>query len=59
MELKENRIQFRKTLYFRLIIGLLFLGSTFFAALFCIYSMSCRQFEEELTYHSNSLTEQI
>ena len=55
----ENRIHFRKTLYFRIIIGLLVLGITFFAALFCLYHVSCRQFEEELACHSDSLTEQI
>lgn len=59
MEQRENRIHFRKTLYFRMIIGLLFLGVTFFAALFCLYRMSWSQFEEELAYHSDCLTEQI
>ena len=55
----ENRIHFRKTLYFRIIIGLFILGITFFAALFCLYHVSCRQFEEGLAYHSDTLAEQI
>ena len=59
MEQRENRIHFRKTLYFRMIIGLFVLGITFFAALFCLYRVSCLQFEEELAYHSDTLTEQI
>lgn len=55
----ENRVHFRKTLYFRMIILILFLGVTFFAALLCIYRVSCRRFEEELSYHSNALMEQV
>lgn len=35
------------------------LGTVFFAGLCVIYVMSCRRFEEELKYHSDTLTEQI
>ncbi|MCB7320072.1 cache domain-containing sensor histidine kinase [Lacrimispora sp. 210928-DFI.3.58] len=59
MEQQDNRIHFRKTLHFKMIMVLLFLGIIFLGALLCIYEMSCRRFEEELTYHSDTLTEQI
>lgn len=54
-----NKMQFRKTLYCKMIVVTIFLGVTFFIALLWIYKTSCRRFEEELTYHSDTLTEQI
>lgn len=54
-----NRIRFRKTLYCKMIVVTLLMGVTFFLALLWIYKASCRRFEEELTYHSDTLTEQI
>ncbi|MGN0373410.1 MAG: sensor histidine kinase [Enterocloster sp.] len=57
--MQENKIHFRKTLYFKMIVVTLFLGAVFFGALYTIYKMSCHRFEEELTYHSDTLTEQI
>lgn len=52
-------VHFRKTFYFKMIIVITFLGFIFFGALLCIYQMSCRRFEEELSYYSNTLTGQI
>lgn len=54
-----NRIRFRKTLYCKMIVVTLLMGVTFFLALLWIYKASCLRFEEELTYHSDTLTEQI
>lgn len=59
MEQQGNRIHFRKTLYCKMIVVTLLLGVTFFLALLWIYKASCSRFEEELTYHSDTLTEQI
>ena len=42
-----------------MIVVTLLLGVTFFLALLWIYKASCSRFEEELTYHSDTLTEQI
>lgn len=59
MEQQGNRIHFRKTLYCKMIVVTLLLGVTFFLALLWIYKASCSRFEEELTYHSDTRTEQI
>ena len=59
MEQPGNRIHFRKTLYCKMIVVTLLLGITFFIALLWIYKASCSRFEEELTYHSDTLTGQI
>ena len=59
MEQPGNRIHFRKTLYCKMIVVTLMLGITFFIALLWIYKASCSRFEEELTYHSDTLTGQI
>lgn len=59
MEQQGNRIHFRKTLYCKMIVVTLLLGVTFFLALLWIYKASCSRFEEELIYHSDTLTEQI
>lgn len=56
MEQPGNRIHFRKTLYCKMIVVTLLLGITFFIALLWIYKASCSRFEEELTYHSDTLT---
>ena len=55
----EHEIHFRKTFYFKMLLVTVFLGVVFIGALFWIYKMSCRRFEEELSYHSDVLTEQI
>lgn len=55
----EHEIHFRKTFYFKMLLVTVFLGVVFVGALFWIYKMSCRRFEEELSYHSDVLTEQI
>ena len=59
MEQPVSGIHFRKTLYCKMIVVTLFLGVTFFLALVWIYKASCNRFEEELAYHSDTLTEQI
>ncbi|MDW2796292.1 histidine kinase [Clostridium boliviensis] len=59
MESAEKRIHFRKTLYFKMIAVTALLGLTFLAALICIYHVTCKWFKTELTYQSDTLTEQI
>ena len=59
MESAEERIRFRKTLYFKMIAVTALLGLTFLAALICIYHVTCKWFKTELTYQSDTLTEQI
>lgn len=59
MESAEKRIHFRKTLYFKMIAVTALLGVTFFLALICIYHVTCKWFKTELTYQSDTLTEQI
>lgn len=56
---QESRINFRKTLYFKMIMVTLFLGALFFGALFWFYQMSRMRFEEEFAVLSDALTEQI
>ena len=57
--MQENRVHFRKTLYFKMIMLTVLLGAVFFTGLYAVYKMSCQRFEEELTYHSDILTEQV
>lgn len=57
--MQENRVHFRKTLYFKMILLTILLGAVFFTGLYAVYKMSCQRFEEELTYHSDILTEQV
>nr|WP_314462617.1 histidine kinase [uncultured Clostridium sp.] len=59
MESAEKRIHFRKTLYFKMIAVTALLGVTFLLALICIYHVTCKWFKTELTYQSDTLTEQI
>lgn len=59
MEKQDNRIHFSKTLYGRMLLVILLLGIIFFGGLLWIYRLSRLRFEEELTYHSDALTEQI
>ncbi|WP_277406843.1 hypothetical protein [Lacrimispora xylanisolvens] len=59
MESAEERIRFRKTLYFKMIAVTALLGLTFLVALICIYHVTCKWFKTELTYQSDTLTEQI
>lgn len=59
MESAEKRIHFRKTLYFKMIAVTALLGVTFLLALVCIYHVTCTWFKTELTYQSDTLTEQI
>lgn len=57
--MRENRVHFRKTLYYKMIWLTVLLGAVFFIGLYAVYKMSCQHFEEELTYYSDVLTEQI
>ncbi|MDF2886724.1 MAG: sensor histidine kinase [Lacrimispora sp.] len=59
MESGEERIRFKKTLYFKMIAVTAVLGLTFLAALMCVYHVTCSWFNTELTYQSDILTEQI
>lgn len=59
MSEQDNRIHFRKTLYFKMILLILFLGVVFFGALLFVYGMTRGWFEDELAYHSDTLTEQV
>lgn len=59
MKQQDNRIHFRKTLYFKMILLILFLGVVFFGGLLSVYGMSRSWFEDELAYHSDTLTEQV
>ena len=55
----DKKIQFRKTLYFKMIAVTMLLGVTFLGALVCIYKVSSNWFKTELTNQSDTLTEQI
>ena len=44
MEQKDNRVHFRKTLYFKMVVVTVFLGFTFFLALGFIYRAEYRAF---------------
>lgn len=57
--MQDRNVHFRKTLYFKMILLTVLLGAVFFAGLYAVYKKSCERFEEELTYHSDVLTEQI
>lgn len=59
MEQQDNRVHFRKTLYFKMVIVTVFLGFTFFLALGFIYQQSAERFRKEMTAQSDALTEQI
>ena len=59
MEQKDNRVHFRKTLYFKMVVVTVFLGFTFFLALGFIYQLSTERFRKEMTAQSDALTEQI
>lgn len=59
MNKQDNKIHFRKTLYFKMSLLILFLGVVFFGALLSVYGMSRIWFEDELAYHSDTLTEQV
>lgn len=59
MENVEIKVQFRKTLYFKMIIVIFFIGITFFTATYCIYKISCNRFNEELNYYSDTLVQQV
>ncbi len=59
MNQQDNKIHFRKTLYFKMSLLILFLGVVFFGALLSVYGMSRIWFEDELAYHSDTLTEQV
>ena len=59
MNQQDNKIHFRKTLYFKMSLLILFLGVVFFGALLSVYGMSRVWFEDELAYHSDTLTEQV
>ena len=59
MEQQDNRVHFRKTLYFKMVIVTVVLGLTFFLALGFIYQFSTERFRREMTAQSDALTEQI
>lgn len=59
MNQQDNKIHFRKTLYFKMSLLILFLGVVFFGALLSVYGMSRSWFEDELAYYSDNLTEQV
>lgn len=59
MEQQDNRVHFRKTLYFKMVVVTVFLGFTFFLALGFIYQQSAERFRREMTAQSDALTEQI
>lgn len=59
MNQQDNKIHFRKTLYFKMSLLILFLGVVFFGALLSVYGMSRSWFEDELAYYSDTLTEQV
>lgn len=59
MEQQDNRVHFRKTLYFKMVIVTVVLGVTFFLALGFIYQFSTERFRREMTAQSDALTEQI
>ena len=57
MEQKDNRVHFRKTLYFKMVVVTVFLGFTFFLALGFIYQLSTERFRKEMTAQSDALTD--
>lgn len=57
--MQNRNVHFRKSLYFKMILLTILLGAVFFTGLYVVYKKSCKRFEEELTYYSDILTEQI
>lgn len=56
---QDNRVHFRKTLYFKMAVVTVFLGCVFFGGLAAIYRVSSRRFDQEITAQSEALTRQI